>query len=175
LQSIEECDAAMYRLLIATLEREKLECARDAQVAAAQKIFALDIDKAVKAQAEEEARLQQFYLTHLEICEAGGRKSLRLNYGVMGRRASPEALRLANKSWTWAAVLTKLQSMFPGQFVRLAEPEIDKDKVKADFERGMLADFGMKIERGETFYAELRALDSPASLRELLGQLRLEE
>jgi hypothetical protein len=95
-------------------------------------------------------------MTHLAECERDSKKSLQLKHGVIGRRLSPPALRLLNKSWTWSAVLTKLQSLLPDQFVRHKDPEIDKDKIKSEMGAGTLKEYGLKLEQDESFYAEIQ-------------------
>jgi len=154
LGSINECDAAMYRLLMATIERKKLESMRDLQVAAAQRLYEADINAAVRDAADLEAQLQQYYLTHLAEVERDGKKSLQLTYGVMGRRLSPPAVHLASKSWTWAAVLAKLREAFGDRFIRMRDPEVDKEKVKEILPADQMAAYGMKLHQDENFYAE---------------------
>lgn len=154
LGSIADCDAAMHQLLLRTLSREELIVARDRQVAAAQKIFESDIDSATAAIADLTAQLQQYYVTHIDECEKDGRKSVQLAYGVMGTRLSPPALKLLNKSWTWAAVLAKLREVMGDHFVRQRDPEVDKDAVKQEIAAEQLRDFGLKLTQDETFYAE---------------------
>jgi phage host-nuclease inhibitor protein Gam len=154
LGNLEDCNAAMYRLLLSTLNREKLVAARDLQVAAAQKLFEHDIDADTGNIADLTAQLQQYYVTHIDACEQDGRKSVQLTYGVMGTRLSPPALKLLNKSWTWAAVLAKLREVMGDRFLRQRDPEVDKDAVKQEIPEERLKDYGLKLAREETFYAE---------------------
>ena len=50
--------------------------------------------------------------------------------------------------------MAKLRDKFGERFLRLREPEVDKDKVKAELPDGRLKEFGLKVEQEETFYAE---------------------
>lgn len=155
--SRDEAEAAMYRLLIATLEREKKEAARDMQVAAAQKMFEKCIDEHIREQADCEAQLQNYYLTHIAEIEVDGARSLKLGYGTIGRRTSPAALKLLNKSWNWAAVKVKLRALFGATYFHVpAAPEIDKDRVKAELDEHRLRECGLQLHQDEKFYAEVQ-------------------
>ncbi len=155
LESIEECTAAMRRLLMATLDLEKEEAARDGEIALAIKQH----EKRIRALGEKlkdlELQLQNYYMTHLGELETGGKKSVQLQYGVMGRRKGNSSLRLLNRSWTWVAVLAKLREKFRNKFLRLPDPEVDKDKVKTELPEERLGEFGMKLSQAENFYVDL--------------------
>lgn len=154
LRTSEECNDAMRRLGLAQIEREKWQGALDLAISEAKKKYEARI-AAAEAQAKDlEMQLQQWYLGHVEEYERDGRRSVALLYGVMGRRTSPPALKLLNKSWTWAAVLAKLRDKFGGKFLRLREPEVDKDQVKQELAPERLREFGLRLEQEEVFYAE---------------------
>lgn len=155
LESLDDCIRAMRKLLLATLDHEKAITFRDQQVAQVMKEWERPIVRAAETIAELEAQLQQYYLTHLKEIEANGRKSLPLEYGVMGRRLGNPALKLLNRAWTWSAVLAKLRASFGERFLRPRDPEINKDKVKAELAANELREHGLKIQQDEDFYVEV--------------------
>ncbi len=155
LESIAECTAAMRELLNATLEQERLETDRDQAASAVMKSYEARIGRAAETRSDIEQQLQQYYLTHLKEVEKDGKKSISLTYGEMGRRLTPAALKLLNRAWTWAAVLAKLQERFKMKFVRVADPEVDKEKVKAEIAEADLAEFGLKLQQDEKFFVEV--------------------
>lgn len=155
LDSIDECQEAMRCLKLATIERERLEAARDKKVAATTELFAADIAEQVTLQADLELQLRNYYMAHLEELEKDGKRSVQLTHGVLGRRLGNPVLKLLNKSWTWDSVRAKLQGTFGSKFMRQAEPEVDKAGIKkAGLDANQLKAAGLKIEQGEDFYAE---------------------
>jgi phage host-nuclease inhibitor protein Gam len=155
LGSIEECGLAMRKLLVATIEAEKVAAERDLAAAAAMKPFDRRLQDALESAKDLEAQLQQYYMSHLAEVEKGGAKSLKLLYGVMGRRLGNPALKLLNKSWTWEAAKVAVQRAFGVAFLIFKEPELDKEKCKAEIPADRLPDCGLKIEQEERFYAEV--------------------
>jgi phage host-nuclease inhibitor protein Gam len=154
LGSIEECNGALRRLLLATLRRERLQCDREQAVVVATHKYEESIAKALAEEKDLGAQLQHYYMGHLAELEKDGRKSVELTYGVMGRRASPPALKLLNKAWTWGLALVKLQEKFGRKYLRLKDPEIDKEAVKQEIAPERLKEFGLRLEQEEVFYAE---------------------
>ena len=108
LADLEACNSAMYDLLQATLQQEGLTVDRDAAVAKASAQYEPALDECRALIADIRVSLQAYYMGHLAECEAGGNRSIQLGYGKMGRRMSPESVRLATKSWTWGSVLEAL-------------------------------------------------------------------
>ncbi len=154
LASPRDCEDAMRRLGLAQIRLEGLQASLDRAITAEKGKYEASIGKADAEVKDLELQLQQYYLAHVEELERDGRKSVQLLYGAMGRRLSPPALKLLNRSWTWAAVMAKLRDKFGEKFLRLREPEVDKDKVKAELPDGRLKEFGLKVEQDEVFYAE---------------------
>lgn len=154
LSSVDDCTAAMARLLIAETELEKLVAVRDQKVAAASAEFEGDIDRYKSQKAELVTALQTYYMAHLPEMESDGKKHFDLPNGVIGRRMAPPKLALLNRSWTWASVLVRLREMFGTKFLRMRDPEVDKDLVKARLDEDQLRDVGLRLEQDETFYAE---------------------
>jgi hypothetical protein len=159
LLTLEDAQAAMYRLLLATCAREKQEAGRNLAVAAAQKKFEADIDELIAQQADCEAQLERYYMVNVAGIEKDGARSLQLTYGVIGRRLSPPALKLLNKAWTWATVKTKLRAVYHATYFSTpAEPEIDKEKLKKELgqDENRLRDCGLKLHADEKFFAEVQ-------------------
>ena len=154
LGSIEECTRAMSGLLVAITDLETLTAERDLAVAAASQRFEAGMDDAKLRRDDLSAALRTYYMAHVDEIETDGRRSIQLANGVMGRRLSPPALKLANRSWTWAAVLIRLRAKFGARFLRTRDPEIDKDLVKAELAIEELRALGLKLEQDETWYAE---------------------
>lgn len=155
LSTLDECTAAMRELLDVTLDLEKTQAIRDQAAAAAMKPFEARINRGAERKADLERQLQNYYMAHLKDLERDGKKSVGLTYGVMGRRLSPPGLRLLNRAWTWTASLVRLQEKFGDRFLRLADPEIDKEKVKAEIPEEDLGEFGLKIHQEEKFFIEV--------------------
>lgn len=155
LASIEECTAAMRKLLLATLDHERATAERDGYMALAMKQYEKRLQTLTEKRQDLDLQLQNYYMTHLGEVERDGKKSVQLQYGVMGRRFGNPSLRLLNKSWTWTAVLVKLREHFGKKFLRLRDPEVDKDKVKTELPEEQLGEYGMKLAQAESFYVDL--------------------
>jgi hypothetical protein len=154
LESIEECGRAMRELYLATVDAEVLTGERDRAVGVLLKGYEPRLTRLTDKCADLELQLRTYYMGHLTEVEVDGRKSLQLTHGLMGRRTSPAALKLLNKSWTWAAVLLGIRAKWP-TCVRYPEPEVDKEKAKDEIPEEQLADCGLKLHQDETFYVEL--------------------
>jgi phage host-nuclease inhibitor protein Gam len=155
LASIEECTRAMRELLLATVDAEKLTAERDRAVAAILKGYETRLAGLAQKREDLELQLQTYYMAHLAELETDGRKSVALTYGIIGRRKSPAALRLLNKSWAWAAVREAIRAKWGAGFLTAPEPEVDKDKVKGEIPEEQLRDCGLKLHQDEKFYVEL--------------------
>ncbi len=156
LRSVQECEDTMRRLKEATVERERLEAERDKRVADLVASYTKDITDQKDVEADLTLQLQNYYLAHTNELETDGRKSYKLTHGVMGRRLGKAALRLLNKAWTWAAVITKLREKHGMKYIRTADPEVDKEAVKkAKLSAEALKECGLKIEQDEEFYVEI--------------------
>jgi phage host-nuclease inhibitor protein Gam len=154
LRSLDECNEALRELLLATTNLESLQASRDTKVAEVTASYEGPINWAIGRRDDLTTALQHYYMTHLADIERDGRKSLQLANGVIGRRLSPPALKLRNKSWTWRVVLVKLQAKFGTKYLRKRDPEVDKDAVKAEMSAEDLESCGLKVEQDETFFAE---------------------
>jgi phage host-nuclease inhibitor protein Gam len=154
LTSISECTRAMGELLVALTDLEALTAERDMAVAAASQKFEGIMDDAKTRRDELQAALREYYMAHVDELEKEGRRSIQLVNGTMGRRMAPPKLALLNRSWTWAAVMVRLREKYGARFLRLRDPEIDKDLVKAELAIEELKALGVRIDQDETFYAE---------------------
>ncbi|MEN6601642.1 MAG: host-nuclease inhibitor Gam family protein [Bryobacteraceae bacterium] len=150
-----ECTAAMRELLNVTFDLERAEADRDQAAAAAMKPFESRINRGIERKADLEQQLQNYYMAHLAELEKDGKKSIGLIYGVIGRRLTPSSLRLLNRAWTWAASLVRLREKFGDRFIRMADPEIDKEKVKSEIPEEQLGEFGLKLHQDEKFFIEV--------------------
>ena len=162
LGSIDDCTQAMGDLLQAVTDLEVLTAERDMAVAAAGAKFEPIMDDAKTRRDTLQAALRDYYMAHVDELEKDGRRSIQLTNGRMGRRLAPPKLGLLNRSWTWGVVLVRLRERFGSRFLRLRDPEIDKDLVKAELTGEELTALGMKLDQDETFYAEPARLPAEA-------------
>ena len=155
LKSLEECERVMTEIWAATAARKLHAGNMDAEIAVAREKHGpaiAELDGAIDRLTEE---LQQYYMSHLAELEGEGKKSIELRHGVMGRRLSPPALKLLTKAWKWATVAVRLEDVFGDRFLRQADPEADKEAIKAaDLAPEDLRLCGLKIEQDEVFFAE---------------------
>ncbi|KKM81384.1 hypothetical protein LCGC14_1330430 [marine sediment metagenome] len=129
LNSIEECTAAMRKLLLATLDLEKEEAARDGEIALTIKQREKRIQTLGDKRKDLELQLENYYMTHLRELEADKKKSVDLKFGRMGRRQGPASLALLNRSWKWPVVTVRLREEFGELFFLPAEPTLDENKI----------------------------------------------
>jgi phage host-nuclease inhibitor protein Gam len=165
LKSLDECTKAMADLLVATTDIETLTAERDRAVAAASAEFEAYLDGAKEKQADLTLALRDYYYAHVGELEKSGARSVQLVNGVMGRRTSPPKLMLLNRNWTWGTVLVRLRERFGARFLRLSEPEIDKDLVKAELAVEELKALGLRLDQDEKFYAEPTRLPGPGEVQ----------
>jgi len=155
LTSLDECDRAMGELLLAALSIESAQTARDAAIAKAREQYAPEIEAAETAQADLTLQLRDYYMSRLDALECAGARSIKLTHGVMGRRLSPPAVKLLNKSWTWSAVLSRIIEAGLKHLVRWRDPEIDKTAIlRANLDPDKLGNLGLKLDQEELFFAE---------------------
>ena len=161
LGSLEECTVAMGELLLAQVQLEALTADRDLAVAEAQVRWEASIDKARSQAADLETALQNYYYAHIPEIEKDGVKHLDLATGRMGRRTNPAKTVPLNRSWIWARI-TQLVNVVHGTRFNLApKPKLDLDKLRAELAIEELKQLGLKVEQGETFYAEPARLPGP--------------
>jgi hypothetical protein len=163
LRSIEECDGALYRLLILTLRSERLVAERDAEIAAVQKRYATRIASAGIETASLEAEIGTYYQENRQDLERGGKKSIQLGNGTLGMRAPAQPpLVPLNQKWTWEKIAAKVKDLWKKKYFHAPkEPGLDKVKLKKELDAEQLRECGLKLDTDERFYYELNRLAIP--------------
>lgn len=155
LQSTEDANRALRALLLAEVELEKCTGALDLARAAATAQFEKPIDRHKSAISDLTLQLQIFYMAHHKDLEKDGAKSIRLAFGVIGRRLGRPALKPLNRSWTWASIGIKLRSVYHSRFFHAPDPPaVDREKTRQELNDEQLKECGLKVEQEETFFAE---------------------
>jgi phage host-nuclease inhibitor protein Gam len=152
--SINEANDALHALLLAEVELEKQQGAMDLARAAASSRFEGAINTQKERVADLKLQLQTWYMANFKDIDEAGQKSAKLHYGTVGRRLGNPTLKPLHRSWTWAGIAIKLRSVYNARFFREAEPEIDKQMVRAELNAEQLAAVGLKVEQDEAFYVE---------------------
>jgi phage host-nuclease inhibitor protein Gam len=155
LTSLDECTAAMRKLALPDADHAVLQGELDRAIAALKKDYEKRLGALEEKRDDLELQLRNYYMSHLAEIEMDGRRSIKLLYGTMGRRWSAPALKLLNKSWTWAAVKDLVATALGSAYLRIAEPELDKEKLKTELSEEQLTAVGLKIDQTETFYVEI--------------------
>jgi phage host-nuclease inhibitor protein Gam len=136
-------------------DRESNVAARDQAISVIIKQYDPEIAQLDGSEKDLTLQLQSYYMENLGEVEKDGRKSVQLTHGILGRRLTPPALKLANKSWTWSAVLASVQTMLGKKYITFADPKLDKEAIKkADLPADDLRKCGLVIDQDEAFYAE---------------------
>ncbi len=153
--SIEDAARVMRGLLISEVELEKLQGAMDLARAEATAKFEKPID-AEKAHISDLTRqLKTFYMANHKELEKDGNKSVRLAFGILGRRLGQPVLKPRNRSWTWAAIAIKLRSIYNTQYFNPQPPAtVNKDLVRKELNEEQLAACGLKVDQDENFFVE---------------------
>ena len=147
----------MLCLLLAVTECSGAIAARDLEIARLQAACEPLINASAARAADLEAQLQVYYMDHIGEIEQSGARSLQLAHGVIGRRMSPPALHLLNKSWNWRTVEVKLRALFGETYFARAKATVDKEKVAKELgpNERTLNECGLKLRQDERFYAEV--------------------
>lgn len=165
LVSLAACNAALGDLRVAIADIQALTAERDMAVAAASAKWEEFLDERKERRDELVAGLEGFYYEHLAEIEKDGAKHVQLANGVIGRRDNPAALKPLNRKWSWAAIANAVKAKFGLQYFRTAEPELNKEALKAaKLAVEELKQLGLKLEAGETFYAEPAVLPAPGEV-----------
>lgn len=155
LTTSEDANLALRALLEAQVELEKLQGALDLARAEATARFEKRIDEWKAKAGDLEVQLQNWYMANAKELEKGGKRSVQLHYGVIGRRLGAPALKVLNRAWTWTSILVRLKSLYGDRFLhKPPEPKIDRDLIKKELTADELAECGLKVEQEENFYAE---------------------
>lgn len=155
LNSLDDANRAMRELLEQQIELEKQQGSLDYERAAVTAKYERPIDHLKGRINDLTIQLQTWYMANVKELEKGGKKSMQLNYGMLGRRLGQPTLKPLNRAWTWTAIAVKLRTVFGQEyFHEPVELKIDKDRAKSKLSGAELRDCGLKIAQEETFYAE---------------------
>jgi phage host-nuclease inhibitor protein Gam len=155
LSSIEDANRALRALLLAEVELERQVGALDIARAEATSKFEKPIDKQKAVIADLTLQLQTWYMSNHDELERDGAKSLRLTFGVIGRRLGRPSLKPLNRSWTWASIAVKLRSVYSSRFFHAPEePKIDRERARQELTIPQLKDCGLRVDQEETFFVE---------------------
>ena len=99
-------------------------------------------------------RTLKTYFATLTPADLGDRRSLKLNYGTLGKRVK-DAVKCV-RGWTWEMAVEALKTHGLRDAVRVEE-SVKKDVVlAADAERRAIFGLcGLRVDSGETFYVDL--------------------
>ena len=151
-RSLDECNEALHDLGRLDLRIEAVEARCDKKILEAKSLAAAasGLDRARKLAVE--AELEMYYREHLDELEAGGRKTVEIPVGRMGRRRSSELKPQTKKKW--ADVIEEIKDWeFQDRFLRVTE-SVDKDAIRAQPER-VIGDLGCRLVTKETWWYEV--------------------
>jgi len=100
-------------------------------------------------------RLLKQYFATLTPEQLGDRKSVKLNFGVFGKRGGREKVSLV-RGWTEALAIAALKAKGWASFVKTVETISKSSILAANAENRALIEerCGLRVEPGETFYVE---------------------
>lgn len=161
IESIEDCREAVRKLLVQTIDLERLVGEKEKAVAAAELWNKGAIAAAVGREADLSLQIEQYYMTHVSELEVDGKKSYEFPSGVIGRENTPPALKLANRAWKWATATAAVAAKLGNKFLHYKDPELKKDEVKEALKKGeitteQLKACGLKVEGDEQFFIRLK-------------------
>ena len=167
ISSVGECDAALYKLLAATLRKESLTAKRDSEIAPIQKRYAPRIEKEWTEIATLESEIETFYREHHDELEQDGKKSVQLANGLLGMRSptNPALVPLhgdPDDQKVWTKIAAKVKELWQRKYFHKPKPPaLDKVKLKKELDEQQLKECGLKLDDSETFYYELNRLVTP--------------
>lgn len=156
IESTEQLHATVDTIARLEVEIRGLVAARDKEV---QEV--LDRHDAVIEQKKKLLKsltgLSNTYSTAHRVSVFGKLKSAASALARFGFRNGNPTLKLLNKKHTWESVLGKLKEKEKTQFIRTKE-DVDKEAIqKAALPDSELAELGLRIDQGETFFVESKA------------------
>lgn len=109
----------------------------------------------LKIEQTQITRALKAYFATLTPEQLGDRKSVKLNFGTFGKRGGRDAVKLIRGDWTWDLVMLALKARGWLAYLRTTQ-EVNKAAVLAapPEERAKLAQCGLRVEPGDTFYVE---------------------
>jgi phage host-nuclease inhibitor protein Gam len=159
LRSWDDFDRALREIALIDLQVGKLDATRQEEILAATTTFDVLSQKPLKNRERLADELKAYYKAHRKEAEAGGKKSIDLNFGRAGFRKGGAKLAL-RKGWKWGDVLKAIKERFDGRFVKTKE-SVDKDALKKAATNAIprLADgdleaVGVQIKQAEEFFFE---------------------
>jgi phage host-nuclease inhibitor protein Gam len=153
LRSWDDFDRALREVALIDLQVGKLDDVRREAVLAATTTFDVLSQKPLKNRERIADELEAYYKAHRKEAEAGGKRSIDLNFGRAGFRKGGPKLAL-RKGWKWGDVLNALKEQFAARFVNSKE-SIDKDALKsANLADAEMEALGVKITQKEEFFFE---------------------
>ena len=149
-RSLDECNEALHELGRLDLRIEAVEARCDSKILEAKSLAAeaSGLDRARKLAVE--AELEMYYREHLDEIEAGGRKSVAMAVGRMGRRRSSELKPQPKKKW--ADVLAAVKEQLPG-YLRVTE-KVDKEQLRVESAE-VLSGVGCRLVPKEIWWYEV--------------------
>ena len=159
---LQQIDALLHRLFVATLRHESLLTLRDTQILEAQRKHAAEIAKSAAEAASLKTQIEKLYLDHRAELEPEGKKSLQLASGIVGMRAPshPALIPLSDK-WSWKKIAAKVKRVWKKQYFHAPkEPALDKVKLKRELTPEQLQELGLRLDTAESFFLELNRLSA---------------
>lgn len=127
---------------------------RDQAVANVSERFNARINTNLAIMEDYFGRLQRW--AKANPAEFGDARSIKLDGVPLGYRKGNHAAALVSRSWTWEKVLTAIQAGPLNDTLVRTKHEVDKEAaIKMRDEPEALAEVGIKIVQGETFYLTL--------------------
>jgi len=157
-----DCEAALYKLLQATLRIEALTSSRDSEFSKIQQNYAPRINRETEKVEALEAAIEAYYVSNRAELEANGQKSVQMAHGTLGMRtpANPALIPL-NSKWTWDKITAAVLKTWKKRFVLPPRPAIDKVKLKKVLSQAELEACGLRLDGADKFYFELNRVTTP--------------
>lgn len=151
----EQFDAAIDLIALIQVDIRKKEAERDRAIQKVREIFEPKIGELTERANSLAVTAEKYAEEHRNEILPSGRKSAETALATFGWRTGNPTLVLANKKWTWSAVLAAVKELFPGRFVRVTE-EVDKEAMKTQLGADQLPLVGVKISQKEPFFVEAK-------------------
>jgi phage host-nuclease inhibitor protein Gam len=151
----DECNEALRRIALIDLTVKRAAAAKEASMLATENRFKEATQEPIATRAELEGFVEAFARAHRKEIEAGGRKSLALNFGAVGFRMSKPKLAL-RKGVKWPEVVTAIKAKFAALASHLisTKEEPNKEGIKACLTNEQMAEVGVSLKQAEEFFIE---------------------
>lgn len=151
-----ECDEALRRIALIDVTVKKAEALRDGELVKVQTKFTTATQE---VQAEREALAEQveaFAKTQKKALAKEGRKSMELQFGLVGWRLATPAVK-PKAGWKMPEVFAALKTMFDEpmllKLIRVRE-ELKKDQAKDLLTAEQMEKAGLRVVSQERFFIE---------------------